>query len=104
VWDINWLEGVWRDVRFSFRALRRAKAFSAAVILTLALCIWANTSILSVLYGLILKPLPLPDAGQVVDVFNMRPKEGQMHQNLGVAQYLDYREHADLFAGFAMWK
>jgi putative ABC transport system permease protein len=104
MWGSNWLEGFWRDVQFSFRSLRRAKAFSAAVILTLALCIWANTSILSVLYGLILKPLPLPDAGQVVDVFNMRPKEGQLHQNLGVAQYLDYLEHADLFAGFAMWK
>ncbi len=101
---IRWLEDVWRDLRFSLRSLRRAKAFSTAVILTLALCIWANTSILSVLYGLVLKPLPLPDAGQVVDVFNMRPKEGQLHQNLGVSQYLDYREHADLFAGFALWR
>ncbi|MCF7761552.1 MAG: ABC transporter permease [Cephaloticoccus sp.] len=103
-WRVPWLEAIWRDLKFSVRSLRRSMTFTVAVIFTLALCIWANTSILSVLYGLVLKPMPLPDAGQVVDVYNMRTKEGQMHQNLGVGQYLDYREHADLFSGFALWR
>ena len=72
------LEHVWRDVRFSLRSLRRSMTFSAAVVATLALCIGANLAILSVLYGLILKPLPFPDAGQIVDVYNSRPKVGQL--------------------------
>jgi predicted permease len=97
-----WLEDTGRDLRFSFRSLRRAPAFTAAVVVTLALCIGANTTVFSVLYGMVLKPLPVPDGGQVVGVFNMRPKEGQMNQQVSVAQYLDYREHADLFAGVAM--
>ncbi|MBL9194085.1 MAG: ABC transporter permease [Opitutaceae bacterium] len=97
------LEHVWRDVRFSLRSLRRSMTFSAAVVATLALCIGANLAILSVLYGLILKPLPFPDAGQIVDVYNSRPKVGQLKQQLGVGQYLDYKEHADLFSGVALW-
>ena len=102
--ETQWIEGIWRDLRFSFRSLRRSKAFSLTVILTLALCIGANSTIFTVLYGLVIKPLPFPDAGQVVDIYNMRPKEGQMRLTLGVRQYLDYREQADLFAGVAMWK
>ncbi len=98
----NWLGGLWRDVRFSVRSLGRAKAFTVAVVATLALCIGANTTVFSVLYGMVLKSLPVGDPGQVVTVFNMRPKEGQMRQGVSVAQYLDYREHADLLAGVAL--
>jgi len=100
---LPWLEALGRDLRFSFRSLRRSPAFSAAVILTLALCIGANTSIFSVLYGLVLKPLPFRDAGQIVDVYNMRPKAGEMHTTLSPAQYVDYKANADLFEGFALW-
>lgn len=99
-----WIDGVWRDLWFSFRSLRRSKVFSATVILTLALCIGANSTILTVLYGLVIKPLPMPDSGQLVDVYNIRPKEGVLHQNVSIAQYLDFKENADLFAGFALWR
>jgi putative ABC transport system permease protein len=98
-----WLENLGRDFRFSLRSLRRSLGFSAAVVVTLALCIWANTAVLSVLYGLVLKPLPFPDAGQIVEVYNMRPKAGQMKQQSGVAQYLDYKAEADLFTAFTIW-
>src|SRR6185312_2566922 len=83
----HWIESVWHDVRFSLRSLRRAPVFTATVVATLALCIGANTAIISVLYGLVLKPLPYRDAGQIVDIYNMRPKAGQMHLGMGVPQY-----------------
>ncbi|MDB6093687.1 MAG: permease [Verrucomicrobia bacterium] len=100
---MNWLETFWRDVRFSARSLRKSKPFSLAVIITLALCIWGNTAVLSVLYGLVIKPLPFPDADQVVDVYNSRPKAGQMVLNVGIPQYLDYKKNADLFSSVSMW-
>jgi predicted permease len=99
-----WLGNLGRDIRFSLRSLRRSKGFSAAVILTLALCIGANTTILSVLYGLILKPLPFRDAGQLVEVYNSLPKAGQPKRPTSVAQYLDYKANANLFEGFALWR
>lgn len=98
-----WLEQWARDFRFSFRSLRRTKGFTAAVIVTLALCIGANTTITSVLYGLILKPMPFRDAGQLVEVYNSFPKNGQPKTRLSIAQYLDYKANADLFEGFALW-
>lgn len=100
---VLFLENLLRDFRFSLRSLRRSPVFSLAVVATLALCIWANTAVLSVLYGLVLKPLPFPDHAQIVDVYNQRTKTGQLHQTLSLAQYLDYREHADLFSHFALW-
>ncbi|MBS0631474.1 MAG: ABC transporter permease [Verrucomicrobia bacterium] len=103
-WISNWLESVWHDVRFSLRSLRRSPAFTATVVATLALCIGANTAIISVLYGLVLKPLPYPHPEQIVDVYNMRPKAGQMHLGVGAAQYLDYKANADLFSDFALWR
>ena len=76
-WSVIWLENLWRDFRFSARSLRRAPAFSGAIIATLGLCIWANTAVLSVLYGLVLKPLPFPEPSRIVDLYNTRPKQGQ---------------------------
>jgi predicted permease len=99
-----WL-GQWgKDLRFSQRSLRRSTSFSLTVIVTLALCIGANTAILSVLYGLILKPLPFHDPGQLVETYNSVPKAGQRKRPTSVAQYLDYKQNADLFAGFALWR
>lgn len=98
-----WLEQWVRDFRFSLRSLRRAAGFSAAVIVTLALCIGANTTIMSVLYGLILKPMPFHDAGQLVQVHSSLPKNNQPRRPVSVAQYLDYKANADLFEGFALW-
>lgn len=97
------LDDLRRDFRFSVRSLVRARGFSLTVIATLTLCIGANTTILSVLYGLILKPMPFHDAGQLVEVYASFPKNNQPKRPTSVGQYLDYREHADLFEGFALW-
>jgi putative ABC transport system permease protein len=99
----TWLEQWGRDLRFSLRSLRRAAGFSAAVIITLALCIGANTTIMSVLYGLILKPMPFHDSGQLVQIYNSFPKNNQPKVRVSVPQYLDYKAHADLLADVALW-
>ncbi len=98
-----WLEHWIRDFRFSLRSLRRSPGFSVSVVITLALCIGANTTILSVLYGLILKPMPFHDSGQLVQIYNSLPKNNRPRERVSIPQYLDYKANADLFAGFAMW-
>jgi putative ABC transport system permease protein len=100
---LPWFELSAQDVRFAFRSLRKSKAFGFTVVTTLALCVWANIAVFSVLYGLVLKPLPFPESGQIVTIYNARPKVGQIDQLSGVAQYLDYSAHADLFVDFALW-
>ena len=58
-----------QDVRFAFRTFRHAKVFTAVAIATIALGIGATAAIFSVVDGVILKPLPFPDADRIVMVW-----------------------------------
>src|SRR6516162_4435228 len=58
------------DLRYAFRTLRNQPIFSLVAILTLTLGIGANTAIFSVIYQLLLRPLPFTDAGRLVFVWN----------------------------------
>ena len=57
-----------QDVRFALRQIRRAPAFATSAMLTLALGVGANTGIFSLLYALLLRPLPVPNPGGLVQV------------------------------------
>ena len=63
---LPWLEGLATDFRYALRTLVRAPAFTAVVVLTLALGIGANTAIFSVVRGVLLKPLPHRDGGRLI--------------------------------------
>jgi putative ABC transport system permease protein len=63
-----WLEDLRRDVTHAVRALVRTPAFTASVVLTLALGIGANTAIFSVVNAVLLRPLPYPGADRLVYV------------------------------------
>src|SRR5207302_11505048 len=57
-----------RNLSYAFRQLRRSPAFAAAVILTLGLCIGANTAIFSVIDAALLRPLPYPEPERLGEV------------------------------------
>lgn len=62
-----------QDVRYAFRGLRRAPGLTAAVMVTLGLGIGSTTAIFSVVYGVLLRPLPFPDSERVVRLCEVRP-------------------------------
>lgn len=62
------MKNVWQDIRFGSRAIVRQPGFAAIIILTLALGIGANTAIFSVVYGILLRPLPYPQPDRITQV------------------------------------
>jgi putative ABC transport system permease protein len=62
------METLWQDIKFGFRTLAKSPGFTALVILTLALGIGANTAMFSVVYGVLLRPLPYPQADRIVQL------------------------------------
>jgi predicted permease len=66
VWQFRALESVARDIKFSTRLLVKSPGFTAIALLTLALGVGANTAVFSLINGLLLRPMPVPDASQLV--------------------------------------
>ena len=68
VWGWRWLDDLGRDVRHAARGLRRELGFTATVVCLLALGIGANTAMFSIVYGVLLRPLPYPDSEAIVHI------------------------------------
>src|SRR5262245_19262037 len=86
------------DLRVGLRLLWKDKAFTATAGLTLAMCIGANTALFSVVRGVLLKPLGMPEADRVVTAGNMYPGAG-VHEPIGsaVPDYFDRLRDVTVF-------
>src|SRR5260370_40273239 len=65
----GYLENLWRDLRYTVRTLAKSPGFAVVIVLTLALSIGANSAIFSVISGVLLRPLPYPEANRIVRIF-----------------------------------
>ncbi|MGH9776019.1 MAG: ADOP family duplicated permease [Candidatus Acidiferrales bacterium] len=102
---VNFIETLVQDLRYGLRTLRKTPVFTAIAILTLALGIGANTAIFSVVYAILLRPLPYGHPAQLVSVFDARPAEGINNNGISYLNFKEVREQNNVFtemAGFAM--
>ena len=100
---ISPLETLGRDLRLAFRGMRRRPAFTAAVVLTLALGIGANTAIFGVVDGVLIKPLPYPNAGELVSVKQVAPGLNVSELRMSPTQYFTYREEGRVFQHIGLY-
>ena len=88
----EWWTDLRLDVRFALRSLAANRAFAVAAIATLALGIGANSAIFSIVHNVLLRPLPYPNAHQLVVVHGMYPEYGRASTSL--PDFLDWRSGA----------
>ena len=88
-----------RDIHYGIRVLRRDPAFTLVAVITLALGIGANTGIFSMVDGILLRPLPVTDPNQIVEVA-FQVKGGRINNQFSFPDYRDIREQSGgVFSG-----
>lgn len=95
------MESLLQDLRFALRMLRKSLGFTAIAVLTLALGIGANTAMFSVLYGLVLRPLPYKDSSRLVMLWDSNTKTGAKHITVMEGSYSIFRSQAKSFENIA---
>ena len=100
------MAGVWQDIKWGFRSLAKSPFFTLIVVLTIALGTGANSAIFSIVNGVLLRPLPFPEADRVVMLWETEKGQEGKKVPVAPADYFDWREQAETFesmAGFHPW-
>ncbi|MHB8499872.1 MAG: ADOP family duplicated permease [Candidatus Acidiferrales bacterium] len=99
VWSFVWLEQLLEDVRFGLRLLRKNPGFTSIAMLTLALGIGANTAVFSLVYAVLLQPLPYKDPSRLIVLNETTPKVGTV--SVSYPNFLDWRAQSHAFSQMA---
>src|SRR5437660_5705488 len=98
-----YMEGVVRDLRYAGRMFFKNPGFTAVAIIALGLGVGANTAIFSLVNGVLLRPLPFPDAERIVYIEGKNPQAGITESNISFLDFTDWSQQTDLFASTAAY-
>jgi putative ABC transport system permease protein len=99
---VMWIANGWHDMRYGVRLMTRAPGFAAAVVLTVALGIGATTAMFSVVYGVVLQPLPYHEPDRLVNLWNTAHKRGLPRAYVGNANVADWKARNHVFEDVAV--
>ena len=91
------------DLRVALRRMRQRPLGALAIVMMLALGIGASTAMFSVIYGVLLAPLPFPSADRLVQIWGSRPDRGWDQVTLTEANFWDLRDLSRTFEEFGAW-
>jgi predicted permease len=100
-WGSRMIESLVQDLRYGLRVLTRSPGFTFVALTTLALGIGANTAIFSVVYGVLMRPLPYEDGGKLVVLHQqvMQPEEQDF--GFSATDIADFNSQNDTLCGLA---
>ena len=97
----EWISSLGQDVRFGLRALRTRPGFAITTLVTLALGIGGNAAIYSVVYAVLLKPLPFKQPDRLVHLWEVYESKVDSRSEASYPDYLDWRARNHVFADLA---
>ena len=100
---IGFVDSVGRDLRHALRTLPRRPTFTFAAILTLALGIGATTAIFSVVYSVLIKPLPYPNSDELVRIRHNAAALSTDDLTSSATMYFTYRDENRTLAEIGFW-
>jgi putative ABC transport system permease protein len=99
-----WMDDARQDVRFALRMLLRSRGFAAVAIATMALSIGATTTLFSLAYGVLMRPLPWPDAGRLIRLEETRGgRLSRIRWTMSNAAYLAWRDQPSTIEDVGGW-
>ena len=104
-WSWNWLESLWRDIRYGIRTLKRSPGFALTAILVMALGIGATASLFTIVRSVLLRPLPFRDPGKLVMLYEHQRQDKEGARNVvSAADFRDWRAQAHGFEDIGAWR
>ncbi len=98
---LGFIDDVLQDVRYAARVLRRDLGFTAAVVLTLALGIGANTAVFSIVNAVLIRDLPYADPARLVSVWTSPTSSPSDRNPASLPDIRDWQKDANVFTGLA---
>jgi len=92
-----------QDIRYGLRMLLKHKGFTAVAVAALGLGIGANTAIFSLVNGVLLRPLPYPEAERIVYFEGRNDAMGISNSNISVPDFAEWSKQEQLFAATALF-
>src|SRR5512145_1035295 len=98
------MDAIRQDLVFAWRMLRKDRAYALTVILTLAVCLGANTAIGTVVRSILFRPLPYPEPDRLIHSYDSFPGAGVERAGTSVPNYFDRRALTGVFDEVALYQ
>jgi predicted permease len=96
-----WWDSVAKDAAYALRMLRKRPGFSAVCVLTIGVGVGASAALFAVVDAVVMRPLPLPEPGGLVKLYDANPAVGVEQTGVTTGNLADWRRRAPSFAGIA---
>src|SRR5215467_3940482 len=103
MWSFRFLETIARDLRYALRMMVKNPGFTAMIVLTLMLGIGACTAVFSVVYAVMLRPLPYSSPDRLCVLWKSVPKKGLERDWTSYPAFKDWKDHNRVFEDLALF-